>query len=98
MENAIALRFEGGPIFRNVRPLDKLVEEFQQKNIEFVHVDPARMKYASWNLVLVFKDKETRDKYDSGELEYEPSWLPSMRKEAGRINPLKAAKRAARGV
>ncbi|PIE64600.1 MAG: hypothetical protein CSA26_07620 [Desulfobacterales bacterium] len=96
MDKGIALRFEGGPIFRNVRPLSALLEEFQQKNIEFVHVDPTKLKYASWNLVLVFKDKETRDQYSAGKLEYKAAWLPGMRKETHRINPLKAAKRAAR--
>ncbi len=97
MSEAIALRFEGGPIFRNVRPVEDLLEEFKGKNIEYVHVDPKTLRYGSWDLVLVFKDAETRERYSSGELEYAPSWLPSMRKEVQRINPLKAAKRAARG-
>ncbi|PID77087.1 MAG: hypothetical protein CSB24_03290 [Deltaproteobacteria bacterium] len=99
MEKAIALGFEGGIIFRNVRPVEVLLDELNSRNIEYVQVDPAKMKYGSWQLVLVFKDGETRKQYLDGQLEYEPVWVPGLRQEKQRINPLKAAKRAAkRGV
>ncbi len=96
MEKAIALDFDGGIIFRNVRPTEVLLDELNTKNIEYVQVDPAKMKYGSWNLVLVFKDKETKEKYVDGQLEYNATWIPGLRKETQRINPLKAAKRAAK--
>ncbi|PIE64399.1 MAG: hypothetical protein CSA26_08560 [Desulfobacterales bacterium] len=95
MTKAVAFRFEGGVIFRNVRPLEVMIEEFKQKNIPYVHIDPKTQKYASWNLVLVFEDEETKQKYSAGEIEYKPNWLPGMHTQTQRINPLKAAKRAA---
>ncbi|PIE56473.1 MAG: hypothetical protein CSA34_03990 [Desulfobulbus propionicus] len=96
MEHSVALNFEGGVVFRNVRPTSMLVEELEQKKIEYVQVDPKELKYGSWGLVLVFKDKETKDKYTEGQLQYAPGWLPGQRKETQRINPLKAAKRSVR--
>ena len=95
MSLAIAFRFEGGPIFRNVRPMEMLTDELKQQNIEFAQVDPAKLKHGSWNLVLVFKDSETRKGYESGEINYNPTWLPGKYQVVQRINPLKAAKRAA---
>ncbi len=97
MEKAVALHFDGGVIFRNVRPKEMLLKEFDTKEIEYVQLDPGKMKYGSWNLVLVFKDKETKEQYLDGQIEYKPTWQPDQRKETQRINPLKAAKRAAKG-
>ncbi len=96
MTQAVALHFDGGIMCRNVRPLESMLEEFSARNIEHVHVNPALIKFGSWDLVLVFKDKETREKYESGELEYTNTWQPGSRVEVQRINPLKAAKRASR--
>jgi hypothetical protein len=94
MSLGIAFKFEGGVIFRNVRPLNVLLDEFEQKHIEHVCVDPKKLKYSQWELVLVFKDKETREQYETGSIEYQPSWLPGQQKVVQRINPLKAAKRS----
>lgn len=95
MPLAIAFRFEGGSVFRNVRPLEMLTDELKQLNIEHVPLNPLTLKHGSWNLVLVFRDRKTREKYESGELKYNPSWLPGKHQVVQRINPLKAAKRAA---
>ncbi|HIP82303.1 MAG TPA: hypothetical protein EYH19_01795 [Desulfocapsa sulfexigens] len=94
MALAVAFRFEGGVIFRNVRPLNALLDEFEQKDIEHVRVDTQKLKYSQWELVLVFKDRETREQYETGSIEYKPSWLPGQHTVAQRINPLKAAKRS----
>ena len=94
MALGVALRFEGGVIFRNVRPVNVLLDEFDQKKIEYARVDLQKLKYSQWELVLVFRDKETREQYELGSLEYKPSWLPGQLKVAQRINPLKAAKRS----
>ncbi len=96
MTLAIALNFDGGIIFRNVRPLDDILTECTDKGIHHVHVNPAELKYGSWDLVLVFKNEELREQYLSGAITYEAAWAPGIRKEKQRINPLKAAKRAAR--
>ncbi len=96
MALAVAFRFEGGVIFRNVRPLDMLLDEFNQHKIEHARVDPAKLKYSKWELVLVFKDQETREQYETGVIEYKASWLPGQQKVVQRINPLKAAKRSMR--
>ncbi|PIE59521.1 MAG: hypothetical protein CSA32_03985 [Desulfobulbus propionicus] len=96
MTQAIALYFDGGIIFRNVRPLEMILDECVSKGIEHIHVNPQEMKYGTWDLVLVFNNKETREQYQAGEVQYTPSWAPGTRKEKQRINPLKAAKRAAR--
>ncbi len=95
MSLAIAFRFEGGPVFRNVRPLEMMIDELKQQDIEHVSINPLTLKHGSWNLVLVFKDRETKDKYESGEAKYNPTWLPGQYQVVQRINPLKAAKRAA---
>jgi len=94
MALAVALRFEGGVIFRNVRPLNVLLDEFNQKQIEHVRVDRQNLKYSQWELVLVFKDRETREQYETGSIEYKPLWLPEQHKVVQRVNPLKAAKRS----
>jgi hypothetical protein len=94
MALGVAFRFEGGVIYRNVRPMNVLLDEFEQKNIEHVRVDTQKLKYSQWELVLVFKDRETREQYETGAIEYNPSWLPGKLKVAQRVNPLKAAKRS----
>lgn len=94
MALAVAFKFEGGVIFRNVRPLNVLLDEFQQREIEHVRVDSKKLKYSQWELVLVFKDRETREQYETGSIEYKPSWLPGQHQSVQRINPLKAAKRS----
>lgn len=96
MDNAVALKFNGGILFRNVRPLKALLEELLTKNILHLHLDPQKMKYGSWDIVLVFKDQQEKEQYENGSVEYNPFWVPGLRKEVQRINPLKAAKRAAR--
>lgn len=94
MALGVAFRFEGGVIFRNVRPMNVLLDEFDQKQIEYARVDSKKLKYSQWELVLVFRDRETREQYETGSVEYKPSWLPGQHKVAQRINPLKAAKRS----
>lgn len=97
MKLAVALPFDGGLIYRNVRPLSMILEEFDARNIAYVHVDSGKMQYGCWDVVLVFRNNDLREKYAAGEIEYTAAWKPGVRTEKQRVNPLKAAKRAARG-
>jgi hypothetical protein len=40
MSLVIAFRFESRPVFRNVRPLEMLVDELKQLKIEHVQINP----------------------------------------------------------
>lgn len=95
MTLAVAVQCTSGLIYRNVRSLETIKEELDAESAQYVHIPPAEKKMGSWEVVLVFKDKEALERYEKGELK--APWDLVVKEEPKIINPLKASKRAARG-
>lgn len=94
---AISFKYESRTLFRNVRPLSDILDDFKTNNILHVHIDPEEIKYGSWNLVIAFAKQENYDLFVAGQLSPEDLWKADKTSEQHRVNPLKAAKRAAAG-
>ncbi len=91
----IAFKYESRTLFRNVRPIDEIIEDFKQRDIPHVRIDPAVMKYGRWDLVIAFAEDENHQLFKAGELTVNDLWQSPRREQQRRVNPLKAAKRAA---
>ncbi len=94
----IAIRYESKLISRNVRPVNEILQEFEQKEILHTTIDPAQMKYGNWDIVIEFADQRNYDQFKSGQLKLDADWLSGGQAQEQRINPLKASKRAAGGT
>jgi len=94
----IAIRYESKLISRNVRPVNEILQEFEQKEILHTTIDPAEMKYGNWDIVIEFADQKNYDQFKSGQLKLDADWLSGGQAQEQRINPLKASKRAAGGT
>ena len=93
MTLAVAIQCESDVLFRNVRPLETMKEELDASEVQYVHVPPSEKKMGSWEIVLVFRNEESLEKYKQGELK--APWDVVEKAPAKKINPLKASKRAA---
>lgn len=91
----VAIKYENKLIFRNVRPVDEIVKEFEEKEILHAAIDPADMKYGSWNVVIAFSTQESYDQYKAGDIKFSNDWITGGASQERRVNPLKASKRAA---
>lgn len=95
---AVSFKFESSILFRNVRPVDDILDDFEVNGIPHVHIDPAVAKYGSWQVVIAFSDRNNYEKYVNGELTLKDligTWQTAATEGVRGINPLKAAKRAA---
>lgn len=93
-ELGISIKFESRTIFRNVRPVNEIISEFEDKQIPYIPVDPARMKYGNWNIVVAFDQQENYEEFRAGKINLASDWLSSGQAQKVNINPLKASKRA----
>jgi len=93
----ISFQYESRTLFRNVRPVGDILDDFKKNDILHVHVDPDEIKYGSWNLIIAFAKQENYDLFMVGKLSPTDLWQTSDKSEQRSINPLKAAKRAAAG-
>jgi predicted transcriptional regulator len=95
MSLAVAIHCTSGLIYRNVRPVETITEELDASSVEYVQIPASEKKIGSWEVVLVFQDKESLEQYEKGELK--APWDIEVEEAPKSINPLKASKRAARG-
>lgn len=93
----ISFKYESRTLFRNVRPVDDILDDFKKNGIPHVHIDPDEMKYGSWNLIIAFAKQENYDLFHEGKISASDLWDTSDKSEQRSVNPLKAAKRAAAG-
>lgn len=93
MALAVAVQCESGMICRNVRSLEAITEEFDSNSTPYVKTD---RKMGSWEIVLAFRNAESFELYEKGDLK--APWDKVQKVEKKPINPLKASKRAARSA
>ncbi len=93
----ISIKYESRTIFRNVRPVDEIIAEFEEKKIPYMPIDPEEMKYGNWDIVVAFEQQESYDQFKEGKITLKTDWLSTGQTQAQRVNPLKASKRAHAG-
>ncbi len=95
---AVSIKYESRSIYRNVRPIGDILQEFEAKEIAHTQIDPEILKYGTWNIVVAFSKPENYELFKEGKITIEKDWLQSGSKGAEQsVNPLKASKRAAGG-
>lgn len=93
----ISFKYESRSLFRNVRPVNDIIDDLTSKQIPYVKIDPEEMKYGSWELIIAFSKQETYQRFITGELSANDLWIKTDSSQGRLVNPLKAAKRAAAG-
>lgn len=95
---AVSIKFESCTLFRNVRPVRDILDDFDANSIPYVRIDPAVAKYGSWQVVIAFSDRNNYEEYTNGGLTLKDlvgTWQTAATEGVRSVNPLKAAKRAA---
>ena len=90
----ISIKYESRTIFRNVRPVNDIIAEFEEKKIPHLPIDPEHMRYGNWEIVVAFARQESCDRLKNGEIKFQTDWLGSGQPQKKSVNPLKASKRA----
>ncbi|SDZ77697.1 hypothetical protein SAMN05660420_00256 [Desulfuromusa kysingii] len=93
----ISFKYESRSLFRNVRPVNNIIDDFTANNIPYVKLDSEKMQYGSWDLIIAFSKQENYERFVAGELSVDDLWIKADKGQEHVVNPLKAAKRAAAG-
>jgi len=91
----ISFKYESRSLFRNVRPVEEILDDFKRNGIPHIHIDPVETKYGNWNLVVAFSRQENCELFKAGKLSLDDLWQSSNHSQQFSTNPQKTAKRAA---